>query len=162
MILKKKDLITLVQEAVTRQSRKQELTQRMQEIEHEINMLDNNSVLLKEFIGSGMELPQGEGTPEQKVAKEKESPSMYAIKPGEIYVLDFQDLDNLKISKVRLDVFRVEDPSTSQILQRGDEFKIKGSHRFEKGKEYTFELLTRIPGQEYTTNALISWTQLRG
>lgn len=160
MIINKNDLLSMIQEEVIRQNKRKALNQRILQIENEIDKLDNNSILLKEFIGAEPGMTP-EGTPEQQKQTEKESLSMYKIRAGEIYVLDFQGLDNFKITKARMndEVFRVIDKSTSKHMQVGDEFKINGAHRFEKGKEYDFVLISRVPGQVYHTNPLLSWTK---
>ena len=173
MIIKKNELLSLIQEEVKKQDRKQSLQIRIQELEQEINELNNNSVLLNEFLGAELPGPYPTqytppGTPEQQLAKsggkkEVEPESIYDSKPGQGLVLNFQDV-TIKVSRQHDNIFKVTDSTQSKVLQDNDLIQVvidKGEHKWEKGKEYTFKLLNRLEGKVYHTNPLMSWEHVK-
>ena len=179
MIVKKNDLISLIQEEVKKQDKRQLLNVRIQELQEAINNINENSVLLKELVGTGVDLSGKDnigsypsysppGTPEQQLAKsgnkkEIEPESIYSSKPGQGLVLNFQDT-TIKVARQHDNIFKVTDATQSKVLKDGDLIQLiieKGEHKWEVGRKYRFKFLNRQEGKAYDSNALMSWEHVK-
>ncbi len=165
MIIGKQEFLTLIREAVKRQDKKDELAKRISELESEIKNLDDNSILLKELIGTGEDTAMyaPAGSPMHQATEETEKESIYASKPGQTVILNFQDR-TIKVVRQVDDLFKVVDAEQSHALEDGDLVKItvkKGEHVWQKGKEYDFKFMNRLLGKIYHSNPLLSWEFIR-
>lgn len=163
MILKKEALFQMIQEEVIRQSKKQQIAKRIQEIVNEIAEIDSNSYMINEFQSSAIT-----NFPANDVQQDADDDTMsfYEVKPGQALLLNFEGL-TLKLSRQSDDVFKVMDGSQSKQLQDNDLIQVSlpqghtGEHVWRKGSEYDFKFLTRNVGQRYHTNKLKSWEIVR-
>lgn len=101
--------------------------------------------------------------------------TIFHTKPGNVISLSFQDVKGLKLRRQKKVttgmadndlLWRVEDPSTSQRLKRGDFLEIEGNDNLEKGNKFLFIIhrpteddpnALKPIGLKYETSPLMSW-----
>lgn len=175
MIVKKKELLQLVQEEVKRQSEKKDvLIKRMQKIKQEIENLDNSSPFLNEFVNTPAVQPQSQPQVQvpsvfdngnynmdniQQGQQEEESESIFDARPGETVIFNFQDV-TIKLQRQLDDLFKVVDAAESKKLTDGDYIKIQGNDQLKKGRTFTFNIF-RIAGVKYESNPLVAWKVIK-
>lgn len=162
-IYKVREIKEIISEEVAKQIKIKKLLERKQIIQNDLNKL------LEDFQATNT-LYQ-----EPEVQKGGKNETIFHTKPGNVISLSFQDVKGLKLRRQKrttpgmIDndlLWRVEDPSTSVRLKRGDYLEIEGNDNLEKGNKFLFiihrpteedpQALKPI-GLKYETSPLISW-----
>lgn len=163
-----KEVKNLVSEELNKQIRIKNLQEQRQEVENQLNNL------LKEYVqpapastsnptpAPSTSLSNTVVTPGgnlQQGGKEEKPESIFDIAPGEIIILNFQDV-TIKLQKQFNDLFQVVDASESQKLKDKDFIQLKGNDILQQGKEFKF-VIFRDADVMYDSNPLQSWRKIK-
>lgn len=155
-----KELKKIISEEVAKQIRVKKLLENKKKIERELHTLLEDNMFYQE--------------PEAKTGGKHET--IFHTKPGNVISLTFEDLKGLKLRRQKRGtpgmvdndlIWKVEDPSTSIRLKKGDFLEIEGNDNLEQGNKFLFIIHRPGEGEEdkvlkpiglkYETTSLVSW-----